>query len=306
MEKTALIMVYALFLLTSCSQKQGAVSEDKTLTENVLMSAPPVMESSSPSEDPIASVADKQAITEAAQDPATPARVAAAPAATRKLVYHAEVRVKVADLDRANARMDSLTRTYGAYVSDASETRQDGERQHQMKIRVVPSRFHAMLGSLNGLGALVSKTLGTDDVTAEHADVSARLGTKRALEQRYVALLSQAKKVSDILEIEEKLAEVRGDIESTESRLKTLNDLVAYSTITLTYFQELPLNAPDAPVLSFGSRLVQSFYDGWELLTGLVLALVTAWPLLLGGALGLWGLRAWRQRRRQQTAATSA
>ncbi|WP_277227309.1 DUF4349 domain-containing protein [Hymenobacter sp. YC55] len=240
----------------------------------------------------------------AAQDPPVSARVTAAPAATRKLIYHAEVRVKVEDLDRANARMDSLTRTYGAYVSDASETRQDGQRQHQMKIRVVPSRFQAMLGGLNGLGTLVSKTLSTDDVTAEHADISARLGTKRALEQRYIALLSQAKKVSDILEIEEKIGNVRGDIEATESRLKTLNDQVAYSTITLTYFQELPLTAPDAPVISFSSRLVQSFYDGWELFTGLVLALVTAWPLLLGAVLGVWGLRAWRQRRRQRAAAS--
>ncbi|HEX8427545.1 DUF4349 domain-containing protein [Hymenobacter sp.] len=299
MRKAPWLLLLWLCLLAACSQKREATSEDKILKQNVLMNAPPLQEAESAGA-PQAIVSE-----EVSQDsPAQTITATAAPAATRKLIYHAEVRVKVDDLDQANARMDSLTRTYGAYVSDASETRQDGERQHQMKIRVVPSRFQAMLGSLNGLGTLVTKTLSTDDVTAEHADVSARLGTKRALEQRYIALLGQAKKVSDILEIEEKLAQVRGDIESTEGRLKTLNDQVAYSTITLNYFQEITLNAPDAPVISFSSRLVQSFYDGWELLTGLVLALVTAWPLLLGGALGVWGLRAWRQRRRQRAAAS--
>ncbi|UOQ68054.1 DUF4349 domain-containing protein [Hymenobacter volaticus] len=300
MRKTVWIPLFCLLLLVSCNKEQEALSEDKLLKENVLMDVPPMMESKSEEVEAQAIVSD-----ESFQEIPSQVKVTAAPAATRKLIYHAEVRVKVEDLDRANARMDSLTRTYGAYVSDAAETRQDGERQHQMKIRVIPGRFQAMLGSLNGLGTLVSKSLSTDDVTAEHADVSARLGTKRALEQRYVALLSQAKKISDILEIEEKIGQVRGDIEATESRLKTLNDQVAYSTITLTYFQPIALTAPDAPVISFGSRLVQSFYDGWELLTGLVLALVTAWPLLLGGALGVWGLRAWRHRRRQRAAASA-
>jgi len=299
MRKTVWIALFCLPLLASCSKEQEAISEDNVPKENVMMSAPPLMESKLEEVEAQAIVSDIPP-----QDAPSQVKATAAPAATRKLIYHAEVRVKVEDLDRANVRMDSLTRIYGAYVSDASETRQDGQRQHQTNIRVVPSRFHTMLGSLNGLGTLVSKSLSTDDVTAEHADVSARLGTKRALEQRYIALLSQAKKVSDILEIEEKIGNVRGDIEATESRLKTLDDQVAYSTITLTYFQEIPLTAPDAPVISFSSRLVQSFYDGWELLTGLVLALVTAWPLLLGGAFGVWGLRAWRQRRRQRAAAS--
>lgn len=222
------------------------------------------------------------------------------PAASRKIIYHATVRVKVDDLVRANTRMDSLTRTFGAFVSEAAETREDGQWEHKMTIRVLPNLFPTLLNKLNGLGTLESKELTTDDVTAEHADVAARLRTKRALEQRYAALLGQAKKVSEILEIEEKLGEVRGDIEATESKLKTLNDQVAYSTITLTYYQLLTLNTPDTPVISFGSRLVEAFYNGWKLLTSLVLALVTAWPLLLGGSMAVWGLRAWRMRRLQR------
>ncbi|WP_262922278.1 DUF4349 domain-containing protein [Hymenobacter sp. 5414T-23] len=215
-------------------------------------------------------------------------------------MYHAEVRVKVDDLVKTNARMDSLTHAYGAYISDASEERQEGQWEHQMKIRVLPGQFQKLLNSLNGLGILQSKTLSTDDVTSEHADVSARLRTKRAVEQRYVALLAQAKKIADILAIEEKIGQVREEIESTESRLKTLNDQIGYSTITLTYFQTLPLNRPDAPILSFASRFTQAFYNGWELLTGLVLALVTAWPLLLLGAVSLFAMRSWRQRQRRR------
>ena len=293
--KITLSKVFAIsvLLLSACGKQEGTIVEDRMLKENVLMEAAPMSAPSAP-EAPPAPDALQPGL------PADGSVPTAAPASARKIIYHAEVRVKVEDLVKTNARMDSLTHAYGAYISDASEERQEGQWEHQMKIRVLPSQFQKLLNSLNGLGILQSKTLSTDDVTSEHADVSARLRTKRAVEQRYVALLSQAKKIADILAIEEKIGEVREEIESTESRLKTLNDQIGYSTITLTYFQTLPLNRPDAPVLSFASRFTHAFYNGWELLTGLVLAVVTAWPLLLLGALGLLVVRSWRQRRRAQ------
>ena len=223
--------------------------------------------------------------------------ISATPAANRKLIYHATVRMKVADLTRANQRMDSLTRAVGAFVEGASEEREDGEWRHEMKIRVAPARFQTLLAGLGRLGTVESKQLTTADVTAQHADITARLVSKRALEQRYRALLAKANKVADMLEIEQKMGEIREDIEATESRLRTLNDEVSYSTITLTYYQELSQRRPDAPVLSFGSRLLQSFYNGWELLTDLVLGLMEAWPLLLLLAAAVAAVRAWRRRR---------
>ncbi|WP_354578993.1 DUF4349 domain-containing protein [Hymenobacter sp. UYP22] len=224
------------------------------------------------------------------------------PPAARKLIYHAEVKVKVTDVPRANQHMDSLIRAFGAYAEEVSETREADEWQHQMKIRVMPGRFQALLNGLGGLGTVEHKELSTEDVTAQHADVSARLRSKRALEQRYIALLSQARKVSDILEIEESMGKIREDIEATESRLRALNNEVAYSTITLLYYQPLSLPTPDRPVLSFGSRLLEAVYTGWQLLIELLLGLVSIWPLLLGLVAGGGLLRWWWRRRRARRA----
>ena len=109
------------------------------------------------------------------------------------------------------------------------------------------------------------KKLSTDDVTAEHPDVAARLQAKHAVERQYTALLSKAQKIKDILDIEEKLGGVREEIEATENCLKILNDEVAYATITLTLYQPLAQTVPDAPLMSLGSRTVEAFYGGWQL-----------------------------------------
>ncbi|MDB5236377.1 MAG: hypothetical protein JWR44_3370 [Hymenobacter sp.] len=216
-------------------------------------------------------------------------------AAARLLIYHADLRLKVASLPRASCSLDSLVRRNGGYLSAATEARSDGEWRQAMTIRVLPAHFHALMAALGGLGTVEEKKLTTDDVTAQHADVAARLNTKRAVEKRYIDLLSRARKISEVLEVEGKIGEVREEIESTESRLKTLNDEVAYSTISLTCYQLLPQAVPDAPVVSFASRLVESFYTGWSLLTSLLIGVVAIWPLLIVGGVAWWALRRWRR-----------
>jgi len=215
----------------------------------------------------------------------------------RLLVYHAEVRLKTLDMLRAAARLDSLVRRSGGYLSAAIEARNDGEWQQISTIRVPPAQFKTLMSGLAGLGTVEKKELSTNDVTAEHADVTARLQTKHAVERQYTTLLNKAQKIKDILDIEEKLGEVREEIEATESRLKTLNSEVAYSTIALTLYQPLPQTVPDAPVVSLGSRTVEAFYGGWQLLTSLFVGTIALWPVLLLGAGGWW---LWQRRRAQQ------
>ena len=283
-------------LLSSCSQSPNNKEAVADIASVETAASPAIMAPPPPVRDE--AQADEVAPGETAPVAASPLPIptdAVAPA--RLLIYHAELRLKVPSLPRASARLDTLVRANGGYLSAATETREDGEWRQQMTIRVRPARFHALMAALDGLGTVEEKKLTTDDITAQHADVSARLATKRAVEKRYVALLSRAKKISEILEIEGKIGEVREEIESTESRLKTMDDEVGYSTISLACYQLIPQTVPEAPVVSFASRVVESFYTGWTIITSLFIGVVAIWPFLLLAPLGWWALRRWRQRR---------
>lgn len=274
-------------LLCGCSQdsKNEAAPADSTpQAVQVPMSTPPASQDG-PGED------DKEATADVMPGPQSMV------APSRLLIYHADLRLKVASLPRASARLDSLVQRSGGYLSAATEARAEGEWRQEMTIRVAPARFQPLLAALGGLGTVEEKKLTTDDVTAQHADVAARLATKRAVEKRYLDLLARARKISEILEIEGKIGEVREEIESTESRLKTLNDEVSYSTISLACYQVIPQSVPDAPVMSFASRVVDSFYTGWMLITDLFIGLVAIWPFWILAPAAWWALRRWRQRK---------
>lgn len=278
------IFLGLMTLLGGCSQshKEPGIQAPQA---DVMMSAPPP---SSEQESEGNATAD---VTAAAP---TSAAIAAAP--VRLLIYHADLRLKVPDVRRASSSLDSLVRRNGGYLSAATEVREEGEWRQAMTIRVAPGRFQPLLAALSGLGTVEEKKLTTDDVTAQHADVAARLTAKRAVEKRYIDLLARARKISEILEIEAKIGEVREEIESTESRLKALNDEVAYSTISLVCYQPIAQPVHDAPVVSFASRFVDSFYQGWTLFTSLLIGVVSIWPVLIVGAAVWFGVRRWRRK----------
>jgi hypothetical protein len=284
MKNTLVIALGLMMLLSSCGQNERASERELAPAKPSRLTASAAPPSAESDEAPVQANAEPLLVPTSVVAPA------------RLLVYHADLRLKVASIPRASTRLDSLVRRSGGYLSAATEARVDGEWRQEMTIRVVPSRFPALMAALSNLGSVEEKKLTTDDVTAQHADVAARLVTKRAVEKRYIDLLSRAHKISEILEIEGKLGEVREEIESTESRLKALNDEVAYSTISLICYQTIAQSLPEAPVVSFFSRLVESFYTGWTLLTGLVIGLVTLWPFLLLAPAVWWAVRRWRRR----------
>jgi Domain of unknown function (DUF4349) len=292
MNKITGTFVWLALVLGSCSQNKQEAGE-AVADQAVILEAPALENVSAPS---ASGAADDEQAETFANGSSGPASVPVSPTA-RQLIYRADVDIKVRDLARAVTRVDSIVRRSGSWVGSAAQTRSDEEWRQEMTIRVQPARFTGLLAGLSTLGTVERKSLTSEDVTAEHADVAARLRTKRALEQRYIGLLSQAKKVSEVLEIEAKIGQVREEIESAESRFKALNDQVAYSTITLKLYQPLALPTPDAPVISFGSRVAEAFYGGWQFVTSLFIGLIYLWPLLLLLGAALWLLRGWRRRK---------
>ena len=135
------------------------------------------------------------------------------------------------------------------------------------------------------------KEIETVDVTEEFVDIQARLETKKALEKRYLNLLDQAKKVSDILEIEKQAGELRADIEAIEGRLRYLNSQIAYATLTITFYEEVPT------ATGFAQQFENGFRNGWNGLVWFFVALVNVWPFILIVAGAVVGMRVWRKRR---------
>jgi hypothetical protein len=101
-------------------------------------------------------------------------------------------------------------------------------------IRVPAESYDRAVADLRGLAKEVrSMSSTTQDATAQITDLEASLRNLRAVETQYIELLGRAEEVPDILQVQERLREVRAEIEQTEGRMALLNRLSDLATITV-------------------------------------------------------------------------
>lgn len=196
------------------------------------------------------------------------------------LIKKATLSFDVKDYAEARKRIVNIIRNNDAYISSEYESKSDYQISNTMQIRVASDKFESLIDSLIGqANNLDQKNITVEDITEEFVDVEARLNAKRQVEKRYLEILRKAESVSDILEVEQKLGQIREEIEAREGRLKFLSHQVSLSTINLTFYQQKTI-MPKARI-NFLNRFSSSFVSGWRGLIEFLLDLVSIWPFLL-------------------------
>lgn len=109
-------------------------------------------------------------------------------------------------------------------------------------------------------------------------------------------MLKKASKISDLLEIENKLTEIRSDIESTQGQLNYLNKQVIYSSLNITFYTKQVIQA-DKPI-GFGYKFKKALHKGWFFLEHLFFKIVALWPLWLLLVVAFITYRVWRRKKR--------
>ncbi len=169
------------------------------------------------------------------------------PQSARKLIVESWITLEVTDIDANVRRVESLAVQSGGWVESSEVFGEAGYRSATVRIRVPADRLDSGLESLRTLGRVTDEGVSSTDVTERLIDNEARLKAWYAQEERLVTLLENAPTVEDIIQIEQRIAEVRSDIEHVEATQRDLTGRVATSLITVNL--RLPAQyAADPPV----------------------------------------------------------
>lgn len=213
---------------------------------------------------------------EAAKEINTSPQVESTTIVERKLIKTGEIRFETTDLDETRTIILKTIKKYNGYISSDREFQSGGRKSNTIVIRVPSQSFDTLLNeAIEGVKSLDVKEIDVQDVTEEFLDAQARLKTKKELELRYLELLKQAKNVKEMLEIEEQVGKLRSEIESIEGRLQYFKSQVAYSTLSITFYEHVPEES--TVIIDFSSR----FQEGWNNFIEFFLVLTSIWPFIL-------------------------
>lgn len=207
----------------------------------------------------------------------------AAPEA-RRLIRNGTLEFQTSDWEIAKKQIAFICDSLGAYVADETLNNLSDRITYHQIIRVPSSRFADLVEKIEKVsGGLTDKSITVDDVTEEYMDIEIRMRNKKEMENRYRELLVKASTVTEMLNIEAHISQVRTEIEIMEGKLKHMQNQISLSTLEVTFYEKLGTE------YGFPSKLANSFSNGWEILLTVIIGMANIWPfLVLITAVGWW------------------
>lgn len=156
-----------------------------------------------------------------------------------KIVRTGTMELQVEDVPAAIRIARDAIRGLGGYVG-ASSTRNDGDQPYAtVTYRIPADRWEEALDALRGLNGQTKKVVGEEtqavEVTGQVIDLEARIRNLRSSETALQGIAAGATRVADVLEVQNQLSAVRGQIEQLDAQLKDLQDRAGFATMTVTY-----------------------------------------------------------------------
>ena len=223
----------------------------------------------------------------------------------------ARVRITTVEFDKARAGVERAVTEIGGWFRQLDASGSQGQaRALRATVMAPAARLDDVLAAVKALGTLIDESKQAEDVSDQVVDVQARLSNARNTEQRLVDLLRQRTgKLSEVLEAEQQIGRVRGEIERLDAQQQRLERRVTYAALTLEVREELPprVDLGPKPVASMFNEAFQSgLTQGLTSLLGFALFVVGFLPMLLVWSVVLaWPVfllvRDYRRRRRAGT-----
>ncbi len=157
----------------------------------------------------------------------------------RKLIRNVSMSIETKAFDDLLIHLEQRTKELGGYVESSYSyngsvySGQGRKRSASMRIRIPADKLDEYLNDVNSVANVTSRNENVSDVTLTYVDMESHRNALRAEEEQLMAMMEKAETIEDLITIESRLSDIRYQLESMESQLRTYDNLVDYSTLSL-------------------------------------------------------------------------
>lgn len=220
----------------------------------------------------------------------------------RKWVITMNLTAETGDLDAAlDAVLAKVSQMEGYVESQSVSGGSAGSGRHRfanLTLRIPANVVDGFVEEVAGLTNLVSSSRNVQDITLTYSDTAGRVTALETEQARLLELMEQAENMSDLLEIEARLTEVRYQLENYASTLRLYDNQVDYATVSL-YISEVEKYTPvEEPGFwqKITSGLADSIVNLGETIVAFITWLIIDLPYLAVIALAVWLITALTKR----------
>lgn len=203
----------------------------------------------------------------------------------QKLVRKVWINAETDDLDALLSQIDEKLATLSGYAENREvyngNSKNTRRRNATMTLRIPVAQLDQFISHVTELSNITSSTETADDITLTYIATESRVKALQTEHDRLLALLEKAENMKDLLEIEKRLTQVRGDLEEVASKLKLYDNMVDYATVHLNLNEVkeyTDVTEPETVWQRIGKGFMESLTDLADFFTELFVFIVVGIP----------------------------
>ena len=184
----------------------------------------------------------------------------------RKIIKTVNINAETEEFDTFVANVSAKVDSLGGYlestdISGRSYNDTSYLRYANITARIPSKKLNEFVNHITENSNITNKSESAEDVTLSYADTEARISSLRTEQQRLNELMAEASDIDTIITLEQRITEVRYEIESYESQLRTMDNKVDYSTVYLNVSEVRKYTPVVIEPPTFGQRVSEGFAE---------------------------------------------
>lgn len=185
----------------------------------------------------------------------------------RKIIKTVSISTETKEFDKFINTVSNKVEALGGYLESTDISGKsinhssDYLRRANITARIPQERLSDFVTLVDDNSNITNKSESAEDVTLSYADTEARISSLRVEQNRLNELMKEAEDIDTIIALENRLTVVRYEIESHESRLRSMDNKVDYSTVYLNVSEVREITPVVTKELSFGEKVSQGFVE---------------------------------------------
>lgn len=158
----------------------------------------------------------------------------------RKLIRSASLSVETKEFDELLVNLDNKIKELGGYVESMNGnygsvySNYRTSKSANMTVRIPSAKLDEFINSIGSTANITNRSESVTDVTLDYVDMESHKKMLIEEQNRLLEFLDQAETVEEIISLEDRLTNVKYQIDSMESQLRTYDNKVDYSTLNIS------------------------------------------------------------------------
>ena len=207
----------------------------------------------------------------------------------QKLVRKMRLEAETEDMDPLLKTIDEKIAELSGYVENrevynGSQYDSYRYRHAEMTVRIPVEQLDSFVALVTEKANITARNETVDNITLSYVATQSRITALETEQTRLLELLAKAENMSDLLEIEKRLTDVRTELEEVTSQLRVYDNLVDYGTVYLniTEVREYTIiEEPETVWQRIGRGFMKSLENIGDFFVELFVFVIVALPYLL-------------------------